>query len=72
METQSQRGGASDGGGMSLHLEAGKYALYLWPAYGLSAVVIAGLVVESLLRSRRWRQAAEMQERMGDAAQDRS
>jgi heme exporter protein D len=44
---------------MTLHLEAGKYALYLWPAYGLSAVVIAALVVEALLKARRWRRAAE-------------
>jgi heme exporter protein D len=48
---------------MSLHLDAGKYALYLWPAYGLSAVVIGALVIESLMRAARWRRAAEMQER---------
>jgi heme exporter protein D len=48
---------------MSLHLDAGKYALYLWPAYGLSVVVIGGLVVESLTRAARWRRAAEAQER---------
>ena len=44
---------------MTLHLEAGKYALYLWPAYGLSAVVIAVLIAEALLKARRWRRAAE-------------
>ena len=54
-----------------LHLDAGKYAHYLWPAYGLSAVVIAGLVMESLRRSRRWRRAAEAQERKGDPLQTR-
>ena len=48
---------------MNLHLDAGKYALYLWPAYGLSGVVIAGLVIESLARAARWRRAAETQER---------
>ena len=48
---------------MNLHLDAGKYALYLWPAYGLSAAVIAGLVIESLTRAARWRRAAEAQER---------
>jgi heme exporter protein D len=48
---------------MSLHLDAGKYALYLWPAYGLSVLVIGGLVVESLMRAARWRRAAEAQER---------
>jgi heme exporter protein D len=44
---------------MILHLDAGKYAAFLWPAYGLSAWVIAGLVIDSLMRSRRWRRAAE-------------
>ncbi len=48
---------------MSLHLDAGKYALYLWPAYGLSVIVIGALVIESLLRAARWRRAAEAQER---------
>jgi len=42
-----------------LHLNAGKYALYLWPAYGLSAAVLIGLVGETLLTARRWRKAAE-------------
>lgn len=41
------------------HLEAGKYAVYVWPAYGASALVILGLVADTLLRARRWRRAAE-------------
>ena len=43
--------------------DAGKYALFVWPAYGITALVFALLVVDSLLRARRWRravQAAEM------------
>ncbi len=55
---------------MSLHLDAGKYAAYLWPAYGTSAWMIAGLVIESLTRARRWRRAAEAQERKGVPSQD--
>ena len=42
---------------------AGKYALFVWPAYGITALVFALLVLDSLLRARRWRravQAAEM------------
>ncbi len=42
-----------------LHFDAGKYALYLWPAYGLSALVLIALVADSLARARRWRRAAE-------------
>ena len=45
--------------GLGLHLDAGRYAVFLWPAYGLSALVLAGLVIDSLARARRWRRAAE-------------
>jgi heme exporter protein D len=48
-----------------LHLEAGKYALFLWPAYGLSAAVLILLVAQTLLSARRWRRAAEA--RKGEA-----
>lgn len=36
----------------------GRYAIYILPAYGISAVVLAALVIEALLRARRWRKAA--------------
>lgn len=48
-----------------LHLDAGKYALFLWPAYGISAVVLVFLIAQSLLSARRWRLAAEA--RKGEA-----
>lgn len=41
------------------HLEMGRYAAYVWPAYGITLVVLAGLVFDSLARSRRWRRKAE-------------
>lgn len=41
------------------NLELGRYAVYVWPAYGLSAAVIVGMLVQSLSRARRWRLAAE-------------
>lgn len=41
------------------NLEVGKYAAYIWPAYGVTAVVIAGLVASSLAHARRWRKRAE-------------
>lgn len=40
-------------------LDAGKYAAFVWPAYGLSAVVLVGAVLEAVLRARKWRRAAE-------------
>jgi heme exporter protein CcmD len=33
-------------------LHAGKYAVYVYPAYGLTALVLIGLVLESLWAAR--------------------
>jgi heme exporter protein D len=33
-------------------LAMGGYALYVWPAYGLAAVVLLGMVVQSHSRKR--------------------
>jgi len=43
----------------ALHLDAGKYAAFVWPAYGLSALVLLGLLADTLLRARRWKAQAE-------------
>jgi heme exporter protein CcmD len=40
-------------------LHAGKYAVYIYPAYGLTALVLIGLVVESLWAARVARKQAE-------------
>ena len=37
----------------------GKYALYVWPAYTISAAVLIAMIWDSLARARRWRRAAE-------------
>jgi heme exporter protein CcmD len=37
------------------NLEFGKYAIYIIPPYLISLVVIAGMIVDSLLRARHWR-----------------
>ena len=42
-----------------LHLDAGKYAAYLWPAWGLSALALAVMAAQTLLAARRWRKKAE-------------
>ena len=39
------------------------YAAFVWPAYGLSLLLLAGLAVDSCLRARRWRREAERMER---------
>ena len=42
-----------------LNLETGKYAFYIWTAYGLTATVFAVMIVGSLTHSRRWKARAE-------------
>ena len=42
-----------------LDVDAGKYALFVWPAYGLSALVILIMIVASLNHARRWKKRAE-------------
>jgi heme exporter protein D len=44
---------------MTPDLHAGKYAAYIWPAYGVTAVVFLALVAGSLRHARRWRRRVE-------------
>jgi heme exporter protein D len=39
--------------------DAAKYGPYVWPAYAITALVIAAMVLDTFLRTRRWRRAAE-------------
>jgi heme exporter protein D len=41
------------------HLETGKYAAFIWPAYAITAAVFAGMIGASLAFARRWRRKAE-------------
>lgn len=41
----------------------GDYTAYVAAAWGVSALVLAALVADSLARARRWRRAAERRER---------
>lgn len=45
-----------------LDFDAGKYAAFVWPAYGLTALVLIGLIADTLLRSYRWRREARRDE----------
>ena len=40
-------------------LHAGKYAIYIYPAYGLTALVLIGMTVQSLLAARTARRSVE-------------
>lgn len=42
-----------------LDLDPGKYALFVWPAYGMSLAAFVGMIWMSLGFSRRWRKRAE-------------
>ena len=38
---------------------ADKYAAFIWPAYGITALVFAWMVIDTLWRAARWRRRAE-------------
>ena len=42
-----------------MDLEFAGYAAYVWGAYAISALVLAALAADTLLRARRWRRRAE-------------
>ena len=42
-----------------LDLDTGKYALYVWPAFGVTALAFAWMIWSSLSFSRRWRKRSE-------------
>lgn len=44
---------------MSLDLDAGRYAAFVWPAYAITALVFAVMIVTALGHARRWRRRAE-------------
>ncbi len=45
------------------NLEVGRYAAFIWPAYGITALTLLALVADSLWRAARWRKAAEAERR---------
>ena len=49
-----------------IHLDMGKYAGFVWPAYGVSLLGVAGLVADSLARARRWRREVRRREEEKD------
>lgn len=38
-----------------LDFDMGKYAAYVWPAWGISAVVLAALAARALVSARHWK-----------------
>ncbi len=44
---------------MSFDFDAGKYAIYLWPAFAISAAAFAWMIADSILGARRWKRETE-------------
>ena len=42
---------------------AGKYAAFVWPAYGASLAGFVWMIGDTLARARRWRRKADQLER---------
>jgi len=38
-----------------LDLDMGKYAAYVWPAWGISALILAALAARVIASARRWK-----------------
>lgn len=45
-----------------IDLDMGAYAGFVWPAWGISAVVLAALTARALLAARRWNAALKQLE----------
>lgn len=53
-----------------IDLDMGAYAAFVWPAWGISAVVLTALAVRAVVASRRWN--AELRQIDKDAPASRA
>jgi heme exporter protein D len=60
-------GPGGDGAGLAQVLSAGRYAAFVWPAYGVTALGFAWMIIDTLARARRWRRRTETLEKSGDS-----
>jgi heme exporter protein D len=47
---------------VSFDFDAGRYALFIWPAFAVTAAAFAWMIGDTILRTRRWRREAEQRE----------
>ncbi|MDB5431898.1 MAG: heme exporter protein CcmD [Caulobacter sp.] len=52
---------------MHISFEVGRYGPYIWPAFGLSGLVLAALIGHSLASVRHWRREVERLQSQADA-----
>jgi len=45
-------------------LFGGRYAAFIWPAYGVSVLAFAWMIADTLARGRRWRREVERLEKL--------
>jgi heme exporter protein D len=44
-------------------LDTGKYAAFIWPAYGVTVLGFAWMIIDTVARGRRWRRQSEALEK---------
>ncbi len=52
-------------------LPGGKYAVYIWPAYAISVVAFAWMILDTVVKAARWRRRARELEAEREAARER-
>jgi heme exporter protein D len=45
-----------------LDLDMGKYAVFVWPAWAVTVLVLGGMVFDTVSRARRWKRELERRE----------
>ncbi len=53
-----------------MDFDAGKYAIYVWPAFGITAVAFGWMILDSLAQARRWKAELERLQAQLDAPKD--
>ncbi|MBU4434874.1 MAG: heme exporter protein CcmD [Alphaproteobacteria bacterium] len=52
---------------MHFDFDAGKYAVYVWPAFALSVAAFVWMIADSLLSARHWKAQAQRRQAELDA-----
>ncbi len=50
-----------------VHLDQGKYAVFVWSAYAASGIGLGAVVLQTLLSARRWRRLSEETDKRGSS-----
>jgi heme exporter protein D len=50
-----------------MDFDTGKYAAFIWPAFGISLIVLVAITIDTLWRAHHWRLEAERLQAAKDA-----